>query len=140
MFPTVNLKRIISMAVVAGILVSCNNSSNTKKQTEVLPAKDITENTMEDKTLIVKELEFTAEKPSAQEIEDALNAKNVEYNQIDCVNWEGYNGDYTPDVKFRIGYTEKEIAAARQKSPASVRMHYCRMAKKLRKSIRDAGL
>ena len=62
MFPTVNLKRIISMAVVAGILVSCNNSSNTKKQTEVLPAKDITENTMEDKTLIVKKLEFIAEK------------------------------------------------------------------------------
>lgn len=109
MFPTPNLKRIISVAVVAGILISCNNSATTKKQTEELPAKDITENTMEDKTLIVKELEFAAEKPSAQEIEDALNAKNVEYNQIACVNWDGYNGDYTPDVKFRIGYTEKEI-------------------------------
>lgn len=44
------------------------------------------------------------------------------------------------DAHYICGYTEKEIATARQKSPASVRMHYCRMVKKLRKSIRDAGL
>lgn len=64
---------------------------------------------MEDKTLIVKELSFATEEPTFAEIESAFNEKNIEYNKIACVNWDGYNGDYNPDVKFRIGYTEKEI-------------------------------
>lgn len=109
MFPAVNLKGIISMAIVAGVLISCNNAANTKHQTEELSAEENIENIMEDKTLTVKELAFTSEKPSAGEIENAFNAKGIEYNRIVCVNWEGYNGDYTPDVQFRIGYTEKEI-------------------------------
>lgn len=66
-------------------------------------------NTMEDKTLIVKELSFASQTPSFEEIESAFKEKNVEYTPIACVNWEGYNGDYNPDVKFRIGYTESEI-------------------------------
>lgn len=101
--------RLISLAVVAGILISCNNSSAEKqqatKETDLVTETAI----MEDKTLIVKELSFSTAQPSAAEIGQALDAKNVQYNSIGCVNWEGYNGDYAPDVKFRIGYTEKEI-------------------------------
>ena len=64
---------------------------------------------MKDVDLVVKELAFSSAKPSAAEIENAFNAKEIEYSSIACVNWEGYNGDYNPDVKFRIGYTEEEI-------------------------------
>ena len=103
------LKRLFTLAAFAGILISCKCSSADKNTAAAEPEKTIKENMMEEKTLTVKELTFAVEKPSAAEIEDAFNAKGVEYNQIACVNWEGYNGDYTPDVKFRIGSTEKEI-------------------------------
>ena len=100
------INKLFVVAAFAGILISCKNSSAKKESVN----EDIKkENIMEDKTLKVKELEFAVAKPSAEEIENAFNAKNVEYNQIGCVNWEGYNGDYNPDVKFRIGYSETEI-------------------------------
>lgn len=101
--------RPISLAVVAGILISCNNSSAEKQQAANLNVQETDSTIMEDKTLSVKELEFSSALPTAEEIENAFNSRNVEYNAISCVNWDGYNGNYTPDVKFRIGYTEKEI-------------------------------
>ena len=95
------INKLFVVAAFAGILISCKSSSAKKESVN----EDIKkENIMEDKTLKVKELEFAVAKPSAEEIENAFNAKNVEYNQIGCVNWEGYNG-----VKFRIGYSETEI-------------------------------
>ena len=102
-------KKLFALAAFAGILISCKSTSAEKNTTKEEPVAVKIENTMEDKTITVKELAFNVEKPSAAQIEEAMNAKNVEYNQIACVNWEGYNGDYNPDVKFRIGYTEKEI-------------------------------
>ena len=102
-------KKLFALAAFAGILISCKSSSADKNTTKEEPVAVKIENTMEDKTITVKELAFDIEKPSAAQIEEAMNAKNVEYNQIACVNWEGYNGDYNPDVKFRIAYTEKEI-------------------------------
>ena len=102
-------KKLFALAAFAGILISCKSSSAEKNTTKEEPVAVKIENTMEDKTITVKELAFDVEKPSAAQIEEAMNAKNVEYNQIACVNWEGYNGDYNPDVKFRIAYTEKEI-------------------------------
>ena len=102
-------KKLFALAAFAGILISCKSTSAEKNTTKEEPVAVKIENTMEDKTITVKELAFDVEKPSAAQIEEAMNAKNVEYNQIACVNWEGYNGDYNPDVKFRIAYTEKEI-------------------------------
>ena len=102
-------KKLLALAAFAGILISCKSNSAHKNTTKEEPVAVKIENTMEDKTITVKELAFDVEKPSAAQIEEAMNAKNVEYNQIACVNWDGYNGDYNPDVKFRIGYTEKEI-------------------------------
>ena len=101
--------RLVSLAVVAGILISCNNSSAENKQDANLTVQKDDSTIMEEKTLSVKELEFSSAMPAAEEIENAFNSRNVEYNPISCVNWDGYNGNYTPDVKFRIGYTEKEI-------------------------------
>ena len=103
----INLKMYIATVLSACIFASCGNNSGT--QTAVQAETKTENNMMENKTITVKELSFSSEKPSTAEIEEAMNAKNVEYNQINCVNWEGYNGEYNPDVKFRIGYTEKEI-------------------------------
>lgn len=100
-----NCKTILAAA--AGILISCGSSSSDKTMEKVEIKTN--QETMEDKTLIVKELSFKTSKPSAAEIEAAFNAKNVEYNSIDCANWASYNGEYEPSVRFRIGYTEKEI-------------------------------
>ena len=91
------IKKTVTAAAVAGILVSCGG---TAKKQEV---------DMTDVDLIVKELSFDCQQPTAAQIEDAFNAKEVEYSAIACANWPSYNGDYNPDVKFRIGYTEKEI-------------------------------
>lgn len=91
------IKKTVTAAAVAGILVSCGG--NAKKQ----------EVDMTDVDLIVKELSFDCQQPTAAQIEDAFNAKNVEYSSIACANWPSYNGDYNPDVKFRIGYTPEEI-------------------------------
>ena len=85
------------MAAFAGILISCKSSSN---KTEV---------DMTDVNLVVKELSFDVAQPTAAQIEDAFNAKEIEYSSIACANWPSYNGDYNPDVKFRIGYTPEEI-------------------------------
>lgn len=101
------INRKTVLAAAAGILISCG-SSNSHKTMEKVEIKTNQE-CMEDKTLTVKELSFNTSKPTADEIEAAFNAKNVEYNAIDCANWASYNGDYQPSVRFRIGYTEEEI-------------------------------
>lgn len=101
-----NLLKATAMAALAILVAACNGSSAKKpsgNETEKI------ENIMEDKTLTVKELSFAGSKPDAAQIEEAFNAQNIAYSPIACVNWEGYNGNYSPDVKFRIGYTEEEI-------------------------------
>ena len=90
------VKKTVTAAAVAGILVSCSG-----------PAKNKVD--MTDVDLVVRELSFNAQQPTAAQIEEAFNAKNVEYSSIACANWPSYNGDYNPDVKFRIGYTPEEI-------------------------------
>ena len=90
------IKKTVTAAAVAGIFVSCNG-----------PAKNQVD--MTDVDLIVKELSFESQQPTAAQIEDAFNAKNVEYSSIACANWPSYNGDYNPDVKFRIGYSPEVI-------------------------------
>ena len=101
------LNRKTVLAAAAGILLSCGGTSS------YIPVEKVeiknNQETMKDKTLIVKELSFNAPKPSFEEIEAAFNAKNVEYNAIDCANWASCNGDYEPSARFRIGYAPKEI-------------------------------
>lgn len=104
---TGSLKCGTIMAAAAGILISCGSSSSNKpmEKVEILTNQE----TMEDQTLIVKELSFNTAQPTAEEIEAAFNAKNVEYSPIACANWPTYNGEYEPSVRFRIGYTPSEI-------------------------------
>lgn len=104
------LEKLFIIAAFAGIFISCKSSSADKITAGTTIAETETiGKMMEDKTLIVKELAFDTEMPATAEIEAAFNDSGIGYNNIDCVNWEGYNGNYSPDVKFRIGYTEKEI-------------------------------
>ena len=104
---TGSLKRKTILAAAAGILISCGSASSdtTMEKVEIKTNQE----TMEDQTLIVKELSFNTAQPTAEEIEAAFNAKNVEYSPIACANWPTYNGEYEPSVRFRIGYTPSEI-------------------------------
>ena len=71
-------KKTIMAAAISGVFVSCNGSASNKVD-------------MSDVNLVVKELSFDAAQPTAEQIENAFNAKNVEYSSIACANWPSYN-------------------------------------------------
>ncbi len=64
-------------------------------------------NTMENKTLRVKEISFTNVQPTHTEIDSMFVSENIPFNNVDCDNWEGYK--YNAQVKFRIAYSKTEI-------------------------------
>ncbi len=59
------------------------------------------------KTLAVQELQFDHERPSVEEIRNALDL-SCEKNLLNCRNWPQYS--YNPEVTFRIGYGLPGIA------------------------------
>ena len=81
---TGSLKRGTIMAAAAGILISCGSAASDKPMEKVEIKTN--QETMEDQTLIVKDLSFNIAQPTAAEIEAAFNAKNVEYSPIACAN------------------------------------------------------
>ncbi len=87
-------------AALCMILASCTNNNQNKETA-------MENNNSKNRTVIAKELKFDTPTPSIAQIEAAFKENNVEYNPIDCVNWDGFN--YTPDVKFAIAYSENEI-------------------------------
>ena len=69
------------------------------------------------KSLSVKKLNVRAEEAVA--VPALLDAENVEFNSIACVNWAEY--PYQPEVKFRIAHTGDAILLHYQVTEASVR-------------------
>ncbi len=61
------------------------------------------------KTISVKEVTFNSQTPGAKEIDEMFDAQNIGYHSIDVVNWDGVNGNYAPQVQFRIAYSPTEI-------------------------------
>ncbi len=57
------------------------------------------------KTLTVKDVSFENAVPSIEEVSAMFDAQNIEFHPIDIVNWDGYNGNYNPNVKFGIAYS-----------------------------------
>lgn len=95
------MKKLTVIASIASILFcSCANNNSNKEQ-----AMDTNE--LKNKTVVAKELKFDTPTPSIAQIDSAFKANNIEFNNIDCVNWEGYN--YNPSVKFAIAYSTEEI-------------------------------
>jgi len=54
----------------------------------------------------VKKIQFDTDYPDLEKISAALDKQN-EKHQINTINWKGY--DYKPEVKFSIGYSDREI-------------------------------
>lgn len=86
---------LIIICALLGVNTAFSNNDSNKKKNNM------------DKTLTVKELKFNNNQPSIAEIDKALDAANIEFNNIDCVNWKKYT--YMPEVKFRIAYSPSEI-------------------------------
>lgn len=59
------------------------------------------------KNITIRRVYMQNEKPSAEEIESAFNMANIPFNDIDVINWPGF--DYNPKVKFRIAYSTDEL-------------------------------
>jgi len=57
--------------------------------------------------LTVKKISFPCKNPPIRLVEKMLDSMEIDYYQIDKVNWPGY--PYKPDVKFRIAYSQDEI-------------------------------
>jgi len=51
-----------------------------------------------------------------------MDQENIEFNAIECVNWEKF--PYKPDVKFRIAHSNDAILINYQVEEDSVRAHY----------------
>ena len=69
------------------------------------------------KELLIKLLVASAVDASA--VPALMDAQNIEWNSIDCVNWKEY--PYQPSVKFRAAHTGDAILLHYQVTEASVR-------------------
>ena len=69
------------------------------------------------KELLIKLIVASAVDASA--VPALMDAQNIEWNAIDCVNWKEYS--YQPSVKFRAAHTGDAILLHYQVTEASVR-------------------
>ena len=69
------------------------------------------------KSLVIKKIEAKAVEAAA--VPALMDAADIEFNPIACVNWKEY--PYQPDVKFRAAYTGDAILLHYQVTEASVR-------------------
>ena len=69
------------------------------------------------KELLIKLIVASAVEASA--VPALMNEANIEWNSIDCINWQEY--PYQPDVKFRVAHTGDAVLLHYQVTEASVR-------------------
>ena len=69
------------------------------------------------KSLVIKKIEAKAVEAAA--VPALMDAADIEFNPIACVNWKEY--PYQPDVKFRAAHTGDAILLHYQVTEASVR-------------------
>ena len=72
------------------------------------------------KTKYLPKIVLDSKEPiQAQQIPTVLDAQQMPYEPIDCVNWEAY--PYCPEVKFRMAHTGDAILLEYKVKEASVR-------------------
>lgn len=59
---------------------------------------------------------------SVEQLSQVMDQEKVEYNAINCVNWDSY--PYQPNVKFRIAHSQQGILLNYQVEEDSVRAKY----------------
>jgi len=59
------------------------------------------------KILTVKKVVMADKTPSIQQVKEMFGREDVQFNDIDVVNWPEYS--YKPVVKFRIAHSDEEI-------------------------------
>lgn len=70
--------------------------------------------------LTIKEL--ITDNVSVEQLSQVMDQEKVEYNAINCVNWDTY--PYQPNVKFRIAHSQQGILLNYQVEEDSVRAKY----------------
>lgn len=65
------------------------------------------EKNMERKIIFVKEVKPSTPTPSISEVKELLSSTDINFVDLDCHSWQGYN--YFPKVKFKIAYSKTEI-------------------------------
>lgn len=95
------MKKLLTIALAAAVVSGSCASNNSNKESVM------EKNETKTRTVIAKELTFNTPTPTIAQIDSAFKENNIEFNAIDCVNWDGFS--YTPDVKFAIAYSKDEI-------------------------------